>query len=147
MRVAINGMGIAGPTLAYWLRRSGHDPVLFERAPAVRTGGYLIDFWGLGYEIAERMGIVPTLRERGYEMQRLQMIDGHGHEEAQMELTPLYEAQRGRFISVARTDLASALAGACAGIPIHFNCSISAIAKDGARSLVTLTDGRQERFD
>ena len=40
MRVAINGMGIAGPTLAYWLRRSGHDPVFFEKAPAVRSGGY-----------------------------------------------------------------------------------------------------------
>ena len=60
MRVAINGMGIAGPTLAYWLRRWGHDPVLFERSPAVRSGGYLIDFWGLGYEIADRMGILPT---------------------------------------------------------------------------------------
>jgi len=147
MRVAINGMGIAGPTLAYWLRRWGHDPVLFEKAPAVRTGGYLIDFWGLGYEIAERMGIIPTLRDRGYEMKRLQMVDRNGREEAHMDLRPLYEAQRGRFISVARADLASALAGACQGIPIHFNVSISAITKDGAKSLITLTDGGQERFD
>ncbi len=147
MRVAINGLGIAGPTLAYWLRRSGHDPVLFEKAPALRSGGYLIDFWGLGYEIAERMGIMPTLRERSYQMQRLLMVDGDGREEAHMDLTPLYEAQRGRFISVARADLASALAGACQGIPIHFNVSIDAIATDAAGSLVTLTDGRQERFD
>jgi 2-polyprenyl-6-methoxyphenol hydroxylase-like FAD-dependent oxidoreductase len=147
MRVAINGMGIAGPTLSYWLRRSGHDPVLFEKAPAARAGGYLIDFWGLGYEIAERMGIMSTLRERGYEMRRLQMVDRHGREEAHMDLAPLYEAQRGRFISVARADLASALAGACQGIPIHFNVSISAIANDGGEQLVTFTDGRQERFD
>ena len=147
MRVAINGMGIAGPTLAYWLRRSGHDPVLFEKAPAVRTGGYLIDFWGLGYEIAERMGIIPTLREHGYEMKRLRMIDRNGRDEAHLDLAPLYEAQRGRFISIARADLASALAGACRGIPIHFNVSISAIAQHGADSIVTLSDGRQERFD
>ena len=46
MSVAINGAGVAGPTLAYWLRRFGHEPVLFEKAPALRTGGYLIDFWG-----------------------------------------------------------------------------------------------------
>src|SRR5204862_6222266 len=101
MRVAINGMGIAGPTLAYWLRRSGHDPELFERAPAVRTGGYLIDFWGLGYETAERMGIISTLRQRGYEMKRLQMLAGNGREEAHMDLTPLYEPQRRRFLTVA----------------------------------------------
>ena len=25
-----------------------------ERALALRTGGYVIDFWGLGYDIAER---------------------------------------------------------------------------------------------
>jgi len=62
MRVAINGTGVAGPTLAYWLRRFGHEPILFEKAPALRTGGYLIDFWGVGYEIAERMGLIPSLR-------------------------------------------------------------------------------------
>jgi 2-polyprenyl-6-methoxyphenol hydroxylase-like FAD-dependent oxidoreductase len=147
MRVAINGMGIAGPTLAYWLRRSGHEPVLFERASAFRTGGYLIDFWGLGYEIAERMGIVPALRERGYQMKRMQMVDRTGREEAHMDIAPLYEAQRGRFISLARADLASAIAGACRGIPMHFGVSIGAVAQDGAGSIVTLSDGRQDRFD
>jgi 2-polyprenyl-6-methoxyphenol hydroxylase-like FAD-dependent oxidoreductase len=147
MRVAINGMGIAGPTLAYWLRRSGHDPVLFEKAPAVRSGGYLIDFWGLGYEIAERMGIISTLREHSYQMERLRMVDRNGRDEAHMDLAPLYEAHGGRFISLARADLASALVGACQGIPTHFNVSISAIARDGASSIVTLSDGRQDRFD
>ena len=68
MRIAINGVGVGGPTLAYWLRHFGHEPVLFEKAPELRTGGYVIDFWGLGYEIAERMGVLPELRERGYRM-------------------------------------------------------------------------------
>jgi len=147
MRVAINGTGIAGPTLAYWLRRAGHDPVLFERAPAFRTGGYLIDFWGLGYDIAERMGVLPTLHERGYVMKGMRMVDRLGREEAHMDFAPLYESQRGRFISVARADLAHALAGACEGIPIHFGVSISGISQDGDSSIVTLSNGRQDRFD
>ena len=104
MRIAIYGMGIAGPTLAYWLRRSGHDPVLFEKAPAVRTGGYLIDFWGLGYTITERMGILATLRANGYEMQRMRMVDRHGRESAHVDLTPMRQALQGRFISVARPN-------------------------------------------
>jgi 2-polyprenyl-6-methoxyphenol hydroxylase-like FAD-dependent oxidoreductase len=82
MRIAMNGMGGAGPTLAYWLRRSGHDPVHFEKAPACRSRGYLIDFCGLGYEIAERMGILLTLREHSYEMEQLQMVDRDGRDEA-----------------------------------------------------------------
>ena len=57
MRVAINGAGIAGPTLAWWLQRAGHEVILVERAPAVREGGYVVDFWGLGYDIAEKMGL------------------------------------------------------------------------------------------
>src|SRR5215468_8168458 len=28
MRVIINGAGIAGPTLAYWLRKAGHEVVI-----------------------------------------------------------------------------------------------------------------------
>jgi 2-polyprenyl-6-methoxyphenol hydroxylase-like FAD-dependent oxidoreductase len=66
MRIAINGTGVAGPTLAYWLRRFGHEPALFERAPALRRGGYVIDFWGLGFDIADRMGLTPALVNRAY---------------------------------------------------------------------------------
>ncbi|MGB5151932.1 MAG: hypothetical protein WBN99_18840 [Mycobacterium sp.] len=57
MRIAISGVGVAGPTLAYWLARAGHEPTLIEVAPKLRTGGYVIDFWGLGYKVACRMGI------------------------------------------------------------------------------------------
>jgi len=66
IRIAINGTGVAGPTLAYRLRRLGHEPVLFEKAGRLRTGGYVIDFWGLGFEIAERMGLVPALLEQKF---------------------------------------------------------------------------------
>jgi 2-polyprenyl-6-methoxyphenol hydroxylase-like FAD-dependent oxidoreductase len=127
MRVAINGIGVAGPTLAYWLRESGHEPVLFEKALALRAGGYLIDFWGLGYEIAERMGILPALRERCYVMKRLSMVDSEGREEASMDVTPMREALGGRFISLSRSD--------CDGIPAHFGVSINGIETDDRHQL------------
>jgi 2-polyprenyl-6-methoxyphenol hydroxylase-like FAD-dependent oxidoreductase len=147
MRVAINGTGVAGPTLAYWLRRSGHEPVLFEQAPALRTGGYLIDFWGLGYEIAERMGLIGTLRERCYVMERLRMVDGKGREEAKLDLAPMRQLLQGRFISLARADLAAALFDACDGIATHFGVSVTAIEQDGDGVIATLSDGGQQRFD
>jgi len=55
-KVLISGLGIAGPTLAFWLKATGFQPTLVEHAPLLRSGGYVIDFWGLGYDIAERMG-------------------------------------------------------------------------------------------
>jgi 2-polyprenyl-6-methoxyphenol hydroxylase-like FAD-dependent oxidoreductase len=39
---------------------------LVEQASELRRGGYLIDFWGAGFDVADRMGIVPELRRRGY---------------------------------------------------------------------------------
>ena len=32
MRIIINGAGIAGPTLAYWLRKAGQEVLLVEAA-------------------------------------------------------------------------------------------------------------------
>ena len=66
MKVAISGAGIAGPTLAFWLLEAGHQPTLIEAAPRLRTGGYMIDFWGLGFSVAERMGLADDVRLAGY---------------------------------------------------------------------------------
>jgi 2-polyprenyl-6-methoxyphenol hydroxylase-like FAD-dependent oxidoreductase len=147
MRVAINGTGIAGPTLAYWLRRFGHEPVLFERAPELRTGGYIIDFWGLGFEIADRMGLVPALLQRCYKMERLRMVDADGREVAGMDVTPMREQLQGRFISLSRADLSAVLFKSCDGIPTRFGVSVAGIEQDGEGVTATLSDGRQDRFD
>jgi 2-polyprenyl-6-methoxyphenol hydroxylase-like FAD-dependent oxidoreductase len=147
MKIAINGIGIAGPTLAYWLQRLGFEPVLFEQAPAPRTGGYVVDFWGRGYELAERMGIMPTLRRVGYEMRRLRMLDRHGRDEALVELKGLREMLDGRFISLARADLAAAILEACRGIRAEYGVSVGAIEQTGGGCIATLTDGRREQFD
>ena len=147
MRIAISGAGIAGTTLAYWLRRAGHEPVLFEQAPALRTGGYLIDFWGLGYDIAERMGLLPRLHERGYFMERLRSVDGAGCVDAELDLTEMREMVAGRFVSVSRADLAEAIFGACAGVETCFGTSFTAVEGDANGVRLTLSDGRRERFD
>jgi 2-polyprenyl-6-methoxyphenol hydroxylase-like FAD-dependent oxidoreductase len=78
MQILIVGAGIAGPTLAYWLLHAGHQPTLVERAPQLRRGGYLVDFWGAGFEVADRMGIVPELRRRGYVVTEARAVDRNG---------------------------------------------------------------------
>ena len=76
MRVAINGMGIAGPTLAYWLRRQGTIRCSSRRRGSSIRRRPRIRFLGIGHEIAERMGIISALRQHGYQMERLRMVDG-----------------------------------------------------------------------
>ena len=41
-----SGASIAGPALAFWLRRHGFHPTVVERAPALREGGQAVDFRG-----------------------------------------------------------------------------------------------------
>jgi 2-polyprenyl-6-methoxyphenol hydroxylase-like FAD-dependent oxidoreductase len=147
MKIAINGIGVAGPTLAYWLRELGHEPVLFERAPALRTGGYLIDYWGLGYEVAERMGIIEPLLEQGYRMQRMRIVNAEGKEICGLDVAPVREQLGGRFISLARGDLAATLFRACEGIPAHFGLSIEGVEQDVDGVDVVLSDGGRQRYD
>ena len=76
--ILISGAGIAGPTLAYWLLRRGFEPVLLERAERFREGGYIIDFWGVGFDVAEHMGLIPKLREMGYLNDRISFVGPKG---------------------------------------------------------------------
>ena len=78
MRVLISGAGIAGPTLAYWLAHYGLEATIVERAPKLRTGGYIIDFWGLGFDIADRMGLLPEIHRKGYMVQDVRIVDRSG---------------------------------------------------------------------
>ena len=47
-------------------------------APTLRTGGYVVDFWGLGYDIAERMGLLPEIDRVGYHVRELRMVNDRG---------------------------------------------------------------------
>jgi 2-polyprenyl-6-methoxyphenol hydroxylase-like FAD-dependent oxidoreductase len=77
-KILVCGAGIAGPCIAHWLLRYGFGPVLVERAPALRTGGYIVDFWGLGFEVADKMGLLPALRRGGYPIDEVRIVDAKG---------------------------------------------------------------------
>ncbi len=147
MKVAINGIGVAGPALAWWLRRYGHEPVLFEKAPKLRTGGYVIDFWGVGYDVAEKMGILPALREKGYVMQRLRMVDRGGRTAVSLDVGVFRALLGDRFVSLARGDLAATLFEACRGVEARFGTSIVGIEPRDRGVAVRLSDGSEEEYD
>ncbi len=109
MKVAISGAGVAGPAFAYWMRRTGHDVTLIESAPTFRTGGYVIDFWGLGYRISEKMGIDAALRAKGYEVQSLRAVGADGRTRASLQVGPIRRATDGKYTSLARGDLAATI--------------------------------------
>jgi 2-polyprenyl-6-methoxyphenol hydroxylase-like FAD-dependent oxidoreductase len=109
MRIIINGAGIAGPTLAYWLRKAGHEVVLVETAPHLRTGGYVIDFWGVGYDVAEKMGLLPRLHRVGYQVREVRFVDRRGRKCGGIPVHAVSRMVAGRFTTLRRSDLAAAI--------------------------------------
>jgi 2-polyprenyl-6-methoxyphenol hydroxylase-like FAD-dependent oxidoreductase len=105
----ISGAGIAGPTLAYWLLRAGISPTLIEHAPDLRSDGYVIDFWGLGYDVAERMGLTDDLERVGYHMREMRIVGNDGERLTGFGTAVFRELTGGRFITVRRSDLAALL--------------------------------------
>ena len=107
--VLISGAGIAGPTLAFWLNAAGFKTTIVERAPGLRAGGYVLDFWGLGYNIAERMGLASALKRVGYSMREMRIVDARGERITGFGTRVFRELTGGRFITLARSDLARLL--------------------------------------
>ncbi|HTK46171.1 MAG TPA: FAD-dependent monooxygenase [Patescibacteria group bacterium] len=147
MRIGINGAGIAGPTLAYWLREYGHEPVLFEQADRLRTEGYVVDFWGLGYAVAERIGIIDDLRAKATEQDRLSFVDRHGKEIAHLDTGKVRDQWNGRFITVPRGAICQAVFDACGDVRAEFGVHIVGIQERADGVEASLSDGRSERFD
>src|SRR5690348_9714767 len=103
--VLISGMGIGGPTLAYWLKVRGFEPTLVERAPRLRTGGYVIDFWGLGYDIAERMELTPQIQAAGYRAKEVRVVNAAGKRAAGFSVDVFRALTNDRYVTVGRTEL------------------------------------------
>lgn len=103
----ISGAGIAGPTLAWWLLRYGFRPTLVERAPRLRSGGYIVDFWGLGYDVAERMGLLPALARESYRVEAVRFVDADGKAAGSFSADVFRRLTDGRFMSLPRCAWAS----------------------------------------
>jgi 2-polyprenyl-6-methoxyphenol hydroxylase-like FAD-dependent oxidoreductase len=107
--VLISGLGIAGPTLTFWLKAAGFQPTLVEHAPLLRSGGYVIDFWGLGYDIAERMGLRDEINRIGYHIREMRIVDQRGRRVSGFGTRVFLELTGGRYVTIPRSALSRLL--------------------------------------
>ncbi|HVX40112.1 MAG TPA: FAD-binding domain [Gemmatimonadaceae bacterium] len=148
-RVLISGAGIAGPALAYWLLRLGYEVTIVERAPALRTGGYMIDFWGVGYEVALRMGLGPRLDRDGYRIEELRIVNARGKRVSGFDASVFRAAaKQGQFTSILRGDLAAMIYDLVAGqVETMFGDWITRIESRSDGVDVSFAQGSTRRFD
>ncbi|MDJ1137435.1 FAD-dependent monooxygenase [Streptomyces iconiensis] len=133
-RVLISGASVAGPALAYWLKRYGFRVTVVERAPELRPGGQAIDVRGPALEVLKRMDLLPEVRARATDLRGISMVDGEGRE---LFSTTEATASGGRLdrpdVEILRDDLAELLVRAGGpDIEYLFGDSIENLEEDGA---------------
>jgi len=148
MRVLISGAGVAGPTLAFWLLHHGMEPTLVENAPCLQTGGYIIDFWGVGFDIADRMGLLQRIRQQGYVMQEVKIVNPSGKRISGFPVKSLSRVVQARYISLARSALSASIYQAIEGkVATIFGDSIISIEQDAQGVRAKFESGISRDFD
>jgi len=148
MRVLISGAGIAGPTLAYWLAQYGLQPTIIESAPRLRTGGYIIDFWGAGFDIADRMGLLPELHAKGYMVEEVRAVNRSGKRVAGFPAQAFGRLTDGRFVSIPRGELAASVFGRIENrVEAIFGDSVASIQQNEKAVHVTFEHAPEREFD
>ncbi|MGV9995062.1 FAD-dependent monooxygenase [Streptomyces sp. NPDC003374] len=143
MRAVVCGAGIAGLALAGRLHNMlGWDVVVLEKAPRPRTEGYMIDFFGPGYDAAEAMGVLPWLEELSYPVTEAALLDDHGQCRGRMAYDRFARSVNGRLLSLLRSDLELALRERLSlAVSLRFGVSPARVEARADGVCVTLTDG------
>ncbi|GHE71503.1 FAD-dependent oxidoreductase [Streptomyces longispororuber] len=101
LSVLISGASVAGPALALWLARHGARVTVLEKAPALREGGFAVDFRGRVHRtVLERMGIWEEVCRHRTHMGRQTLVDVDDREKVDL---PAFLMSGD--VEISRTDL------------------------------------------
>jgi len=144
--VLISGAGVAGITLAYWLRRNGFTPTVVERASSIRDGGYKVDIRGAALRVVERMGLLGQIRERVTDVRAGSVVDSRGRRVASMDGDTFGGRTHGDA-EILRGDLHRLLFDATQGVEYVFGDSVAGLLQADDHVQVTFASGVRRAFD
>jgi 2-polyprenyl-6-methoxyphenol hydroxylase-like FAD-dependent oxidoreductase len=148
--ILISGAGITGLTLAFWLQKWGFSPTIVEKRSKLDERGYLIDFYGSGYDVSEKMKILDTLRARTdrYHFKKVSFVDSQGVERAALDVAKFRALLHERYFSVMRGDLEAVIHAAVEkNVPIRLGTSIKNLTSLPDCVSVDFSDGTCQNFD
>lgn len=139
MKIIVCGAGIAGLTLASRMSTLGADVVLLERTSGPRGQGYMIDFYGPGYDAVEAMGLLPAIEDVAYRVDEATFVDERGRRRASVEPS---QFANGPLLNLLRPDLEQVLREHLPSqVDMRYGTGPIAVADRGDVVRVTLDDG------
>ncbi|MET8990670.1 FAD-dependent monooxygenase [Nonomuraea wenchangensis] len=148
-RALVVGLGIAGIATALRLRQVGWEPVVVERAPARRSGGYFIVLFGAGIASARRLGVLEAIGDRSGPHVTSFEVDRAGGRRPGMNPFAMAAGPRPLLRGDVERGLFAALPD---DVEIRYSTVPTRIVQDDAAAEVTLHDTAAdatvtERFD
>lgn len=137
MKILISGAGIAGLTLAYWLKRYGFIPTIVERAPSLLTGGYKIDVRGSALQVLQEMDIYDEVLAESTQMQGALLVDKEGKVINKMS-GDAFGHREGSDVEIIR--------GALCQILMNQIPDVECIFGDSIRDISQVSEGVQVKF-
>lgn len=148
--ILISGGGIAGLTLAYWLKEYGFNPTVIEISPKMREGGYMIDFWGVGFTVAEKMNILKKLEneQNKYKIDGINFVNENNKKIGGLKISKIRELVNYKYFNLLRSSLEKVLYNEIKDkVEIRFSTTISEIKQNEEKVLVSYENGESETFD
>jgi 2-polyprenyl-6-methoxyphenol hydroxylase-like FAD-dependent oxidoreductase len=147
-RVLISGASIAGPALAYWLRHHGMEPVVVERAPALRPGGQTVDVRGAGRAVVQRMGLEDAVRAASTGEEGVRFVDADDRTRAAFGADAFGGEGFVAELEILRGELSALIhERTCGDTEYLFGDRITGIDDRGDRVHVTFEHGPARAFD
>jgi 2-polyprenyl-6-methoxyphenol hydroxylase-like FAD-dependent oxidoreductase len=141
--ILINGGGIAGPCLAFWLARQGHAVTITEQARELRAGGQAVDFRGPALDVLNKMGLLDQVRAAATQMGPVIIVDQRGKEIGRLPA----EVISGE-LEIHWGDLARILYAAVRDdVDYRFGVRVTGLTDTGDRVDVTFSDESTASYD
>lgn len=150
MRVLISGAGIAGPTLAWFLARTGWRVTVVERASSILSHGQNVDLHASAVTVIKRMGLFDELKRNHTGERGTQFVNSKGSPYARFPAGDGAASPTSEF-EILRGDLARLLYKATADHPnieYQFSTTVKQIVSNDDQSVkVEFSHGGNQEYD
>ena len=150
LKVLICGGGCAGPSLAFWLARSGHHVTVVERFPALRASGAQIDLRAQGIRVVKLMGLSDVIRSKLVDEVGTALVDAKNNVKAAFmanksgkgaqSMTSEYEIMRGDLVRILYDATKD-------DVEYIFGKTVEHFEQDEKCVTVRFSDGENGRYD
>ena len=145
-KVLISGAGVSGLASTLWLSKTGVQPVVVDKAPSLRAGGYLVALSDAAYHFAEELDLIDDLKQGDIGITASSYHNAAGTSLLDLNYSRMF--QNIDVIQMMREDFVRILGEKTSDkAEFRFEDQVTAIQHDNGIEQVTFASGREEEFD